>query len=238
MAGICLQRKPVVTKPFSSIEANFQQMLHEIEFEESLKSNHELRHDKDIQRMEKLKSGKLADFDDMDNASNQSAQDYVDKNKEELSKFQFASRITEADEKDNKKSLNRKLEDNLVLVMKQKLGHDDLWILPQGLWSNGETLKQSAERILKQSCGDNINVRFYGNTPCGFYKYKYPKKKREQSDVEGAKIFFFKAILLSGNVEKQSSFIDYEWATVKELNNILVQPYMKQIKLFLSNYNV
>lgn len=235
MAGICLQRKPVITKPLTDFEVKYQNILLEIEFEKSLKSEHELRHDKDVLRMEQLKSGKVTDFDAIDQAINQTAQDYEDQNKEELSNFKFNSHKTVADEKDDKKSLKRKLEENLILVIKQKLGHKDIWLLPQGLWNNEETLKETAERTLKESF-DDIKVRFYGNAPCGFYKYKYPKEKREQSNVEGAKIFFFKATLLNGSIEKKGIWADYEWATVQELNNRLIHPYMKNVKLFLSNY--
>lgn len=237
MVGLCLQRKPIITKPLTDTEVNFQKILQEIEFEKSLKSEHELRYERDVNRMEKLKNGKVIDFDDMDQASSQSAQDYVDKNKEELINFKFASRSTEADTMNDTKSLKRKLDDNLVLIVKQQLGHEDYWVLPQGLWKDGETLRETSERILKETCG-NIHVRFYGNAPCGFYKYKYPKQKREQSNIEGAKIFFFKAKLLDGNVEENGVWTDYEWLTVQELNKRLIQPYMKNIKLFLSNYNV
>lgn len=236
MAGICLQRKPVITKSLTDLEVNYQTILQEIEFEKSLKSDFELRHDKDVKRIEKLKKGKIIDLDDMDQAANQTAQDYLDKNKEEFFNFKLASRSTAADEKNDYKSLNRKLEENLILVIKQKLGHEDFWILPQGLWTKGETLRGTAERLVSESCGNSLNVRFYGNTPCGFYKFKYPKEKREQSGVEGTKIFFFKAVLLGGNIEKKGDWTDYEWATVQELNNKLIQPYMKNVKLFLSNH--
>lgn len=236
MAGICLQRKPVITKSLTDLEVKYQNILEEIEFEKSLKSDHELRHDKDVKRMEKLKKGTIIDLDNMDQASNQTAQDYLDKNKEELSNFKLSSRLTTADEKNDKKLINRKLEENLVLLIKQKLGHEDFWILPQGLWVNGETLRETAERILLESCGNGLKVRFYGNAPCGFYKYKYPKEKRVQSGVEGTKIFFFKAALLSGNIEKKGNWTDYEWITVKELDNKLILPYSKNVKLFLSNY--
>lgn len=238
MAGICLQRKPVITKSLTDIEVNYQNILREIEYEKSLKSDHELRHLQDLKRMEKLKKGTSADLDDLDQVSNQTAQDYLDKNKEELSKFNFADRVTEADKNNDNKSLDRKLEDNLIFIIKQRLGNEDFWILPQGLWADGETLRKTAERILKESCGDKMECRFYGNAPCGFYKFKYPKEKREQSGIEGAKIFFFKATLLKGNVEKKDTWTDYEWATVQELQTKIIQPYMKNVKLFLSNYAV
>lgn len=236
MTGICLQRKPVITKALTDIEVNYQNILKEIEFERSLKSDHEVRHDKDVKKMEILKSGKVTNFDDIDQTSNLTAQDYVDKNREELTSFKFASRLTKADENNDKTCLNRKLDQNLILVTKQKLGNKDYWILPQGLWNNGETLKATAERTLKKLCGNNVNVRFYSNAPCGYYKYKYPKEKREQSDVEGAKIFFFKATLLDRHIDEKDMETDYEWATVQELNNKLIQSYMKNVKLFLSNY--
>lgn len=236
MAGICLLRKPVITKSLTDLEVTYQNVLQEIEYEKSLKSDHELRHIKDIKKMEKLKKG-MIDLDDLDQATNQTAQDYLDMNKVELSNFKLASRSTAADEKKDNKSLNRKLEENLVLVIKQKLGHEDFWILPQGLWiNNGETLRGTAERTLMELFGNSLKVRYYGNAPCGFYKYKYPKEKREQSGVEGMKIFFFKAALLDGTIEKKNDWTDYEWATVKELNNKLIQPYKKNVKLFLSNY--
>ncbi|XP_050425432.1 39S ribosomal protein L46, mitochondrial [Adelges cooleyi] len=234
MASICLQRKPIITRSLTDIDREYQKILHEIEFERSLKSGHEMRHDKDIKRMENLKKGKVNDLD-IDQAASISAQDYVDMNKEELTTFKFASRITEADKQNNCKSLNRKLENNLILICKQKLGHDSFWLLPQGLLKKGETLRQSAERVLKESCGDNLKARFYGNAPCGFYKFKYPKEKREQSGVEGAKIFFYKARLLEVQFDNKYSWENYEWATEQEIVNKFVQPYIKSVKLFLSN---
>ncbi|XP_050523998.1 39S ribosomal protein L46, mitochondrial [Daktulosphaira vitifoliae] len=234
MVGICLQRKPLITKPLNDIEKKFQKILHEIEYERSLKSDHELRHEKDLLRMEKLKTGKVDDLD-IEQAVNQSAQDFVDINKNELVKFKFASCLTEADKENDYKSLNRKLEQNLILILKQNFGCEGIWILPQGKWKSGETLRQAAERVLQNLCGETIRARFYGNAPCGFYKYKYPKEKQQQSNIQGAKIFFYKTALLGGNLENISLRDDYEWATEEELSKKFVQPYTKSVKLFLSN---
>lgn len=40
------------------------------------------------------------------------------------------------------KSLNRKLSKHLVLVVNEKLGNKDYFLLPQTLHQDGETLKQ------------------------------------------------------------------------------------------------
>lgn len=44
---------------------------------------------------------------------------------------------------------------------------------------------QTAERIVKEQCGPELNVQFLSNAPCGFYKYKYPS---EVNGKIGAKV--------------------------------------------------
>ena len=40
------------------------------------------------------------------------------------------------------KNVNRKPEDTLVLITKQKLGKDYVWMLPTKPWDEGETLRE------------------------------------------------------------------------------------------------
>lgn len=68
-----------------------------MEFETSLKSDHEIRNEKDkLQHL--IKAGKMEIELDSDAKSLQTAQDFEDLNQEELAKFKFAPRETE-DEK-------------------------------------------------------------------------------------------------------------------------------------------
>ena len=62
--------------------------------------------------------------------------------------------FTEADEKNDRTSLHRKLDRNLVLLVKEKLGDKDVWILPQAEWQPGETLRGTAERTLATLSGE------------------------------------------------------------------------------------
>lgn len=169
----------------------------QIEFEQSLRSDFEMREQKDRIIADLQQKGKLEV--DMDQAVQQTAQDLKDAWKEELSQFQLNDRQTEADRRKDTASLSRRLEDTLVLLVEHKLGNESHMLLPQGKRTGGETMRQTAERVLREHCGDQMQVTFYGNAPCGFYKYKYPKTERADGSV-GAKVFFYRSALQSGNV--------------------------------------
>jgi large subunit ribosomal protein L46 len=66
------------------------------------------------------------------------------KSYEELVKqlpFEPASRITEADKTNDRKSPDRRLQDSLYLIVKRKRNNFQ-WQFPQGKWLEGETIRQ------------------------------------------------------------------------------------------------
>lgn len=74
------------------------------------------------------------------------------------------------------------------MVIKQKIGNTNFFLLPQGERNDGETLRQCADRVLEEKCGKDIKAQIFGNAPCGFYKYKYPKAVRGDKNSTGAKV--------------------------------------------------
>lgn len=150
---------------------------------------------------------------DLDAVSTQTAQDLEEMWKDEANKFQFAPRITEADKTNDTTSTNRKLEESLTLVVEQQVGDEKIALLPESRLQEGETLRQAAERMIKATCGDSAKTQIYGNGPCGFYKYKYPRAMRK--DVVGAKVFFYRAVLKAGEVDKKLA--KFEWLDKEEL---------------------
>lgn len=189
-----------------------------------MKSDHELRHERDLKQAEYLKRG---DVDvDLDAASKQTAQDYEDANIEELKKFQPAPRTTAADKSNNLQSVERKLDQTLTLLVEQNIGSSTFFILPQGERKDGENMRQTAERVLKEKCGDKISVQFYGNAPCGFYKYKYPKEHRK--DTVGAKVFFYRASFVSGQVDENVAK-KFEWLDKQSAQKRLPEKYNETV---------
>ncbi|XP_001865107.2 39S ribosomal protein L46, mitochondrial [Culex quinquefasciatus] len=229
LAGVLVERLPVVTKTMEPIEAKFKSILDQIEFENSLKSNHELRKETEKRQAELLKAGKI----DLDSeALKQTAQDLEDAYNDELSKFKPAPRLTEADRKGDLCSLERKLEETLVLLAEQKLGGKSYFLLPQGQLGAGETsLRQTAERVLRETVGDSLQVTFYGNAPVGFYKYKYPAAAKR--DAVGAKVFFFRCVLKEGSPNVGEKSVKVQWLDQGELAKTLQEPYYRSVSQFL-----
>lgn len=200
-----------------------------MEFETSLKSDHEIRNEKDKLQQDLIKAGKMEIELDSDAKSLQTAQDFEDLNQEELAKFKFAPRETEDDKAKNLKSLNRKLDDTLMLVCTQKFGKDEVFLLPQAQWSEGETLKQTAERIVQEKLGSDLKVLFYGQAPCGFYKYKYSPAEKKES--VGAKIFFYRAAYKSGEIADKN--VKFEWINEEEMKGKVRASYYQSVSQFL-----
>jgi large subunit ribosomal protein L46 len=175
-----------------------------------------------------IKAGKIEVELDSDARNLQTAQDFEDSNQDELSKIEFASRETEDDKKNNLKSLNRKLDDTLMLMIEHNIESKKVMLLPQTKWNEGETLRQTAERIIQEKMGPELKVQLYGNAPCGFYKYKYANKKNE---AVGSKVFFYRAAYRSGQVADQNT--KYEWLNEEEFKNSVRPSYYNSVSQFL-----
>ncbi|KAF4519492.1 hypothetical protein B566_EDAN010101 [Ephemera danica] len=225
ISSICLERSPVLSRELNSLEQRFQALQSTVEFESSLKSDHEVRKEQEQNLAERIKKGQI-DESEIEQTTMTTAQDFEDASQDELTNFKLAPRTTD----DSKKSsIDRKLDKHLLLLVKQKFGDKAIWVLPQEKRAEGETMRQAAERALKTSCGDNLNAVFLGNAPWGFYKYKYPSAVRKSGGPEGAKIFFFKAMYQSGNIKSK----DIQWLTKDEAAACLPEEYFKSVDQFL-----
>ncbi len=82
--------------------------------------------------------------------------------------------------------------DKLVLLVKCKVGDKSMWMMPQGARQEGETMRQTAERVLASQCGPqsmrDMRAHFFGNAPSACFKYSYPLDKQREHGVKGAKV--------------------------------------------------
>lgn len=230
-SSVCLEREPVIAPDLTELEFQFSQLLEKLEFVYSMKSEHEIRLEMERKQTELIKSGQLEDIN-VDTFAQKTAQDFEDASQEEREKFQPAQRIREADKQKNTRSLDRKLSERLLYLSELKIGGKNTWVLPFSTRNDGETMRQTAERVLKEMCGNNLHVSFLGNAPCGVYKYKYPASVNNNS--VGAKIFFFKARYLKGQIDAPKNAVnDFQWLCKTELSNILHPDYYHSVSQFL-----
>ncbi|KAH8275020.1 hypothetical protein KR018_010072 [Drosophila ironensis] len=232
-AGVLVERLPVVSKALNPLEKQFQELLWRVEFENSLKSDHELKHERELLQAELIRKGKVQ-VELEDGGAKQTAQDLKDAYVEELRKFQLGSRTTPDDAANKTVSTDRCLEETLYLLVQQELGPQKHLLLPQGRRQEGETMRQTAERVLREQCGQDLQVLFYGNAPVGFHKYKYPSNQRKES--VGAKVFFYRASLRAGQVNRSSTDrkVEYEWLPKEAMNGKLTNAaYAESINKFL-----
>ncbi|XP_067874153.1 39S ribosomal protein L46, mitochondrial isoform X2 [Heterodontus francisci] len=230
--AVCLQRAAVLSREKNPMESAFARRLEQIELEKSLYSDHERRVFEDE---EKIRWRQADDYDsDEDEDVGQdivTAQDLEDVWEQKLRQFRAADRVLEAEKKNDRSTLNRRLEEKLILLVKEKVGDEEIWLLPQSEWKPGETMRQTAERTLSTLSGNELQAVFLGNAPVGFYKYKYPKAMRTSNAV-GAKVFFFKALLINGDLKTRRKG-DYVWVTKSELKDYLKPKYLQQVSRFI-----
>lgn len=145
--------------------------------------------------------------------------------------FEPAPRVTEADESNDRKSLDRRLQDSLFLIVKRNRSSNS-WQFPQGRWRPQETLREVSERVIDRAVG-KVNRYFISNSPQGHYVYKYPAELQQKRDSFGAKVFFYRAQLIAGNVKLETKlYTDYAWIARDEVEEYFdpeTAEYMKYL---------
>ncbi|CAG7949776.1 unnamed protein product [Penicillium salamii] len=148
------------------------------------------------------------------------------------------SRITEADQKNDQKSLNRLLSRTLYLLVQSKEGN---WKFPTSPVETGETLRLAAERTLSDSAGVNMNTWMVGYHPVGWHQFNAPRAKKgetAQVDASGNKVFFLKSRIMGGQADlsiNTQNLKDFKWLAKEELPQYLNTQYYSNIKNMLAD---
>ncbi|KAJ1723009.1 hypothetical protein LPJ53_002627 [Coemansia erecta] len=233
-AGVLLQRDPIITQQTSGFEAasdRYFEWLHYISAEK-------------FPRDFFFKKGSSAEAKWMELEDMRASEWYFDKS----SKPEFKSvkravvdedaeagdvdevvsrtievqpRETEADKKGDVKSLERKLDRTLYLLVKDS---DGKWELPAGTVAEDEVLLDAAKRSLKETCGGRMSVWMVGNGPVG------------HREAGANTAFFVKGHILAGQAVADGKLAqDFKWATREEVEAAVSSDYWQSVKGMFSS---
>ncbi|KAJ1969484.1 hypothetical protein IWQ62_000594 [Dispira parvispora] len=139
-------------------------------------------------------------------------------------------RTTEADTKGDIKSLDRALAEPLYLLVK-KPRKEHTWQFPQGGVDEGELLHQAALRELAEECGNGMDVWLAGRGPIGHYCYDFPKDFAASSKTKGAKVFFMRGHIMAGQVKVDNQeIVDFAWLTKAEIPQYVDKAYWEAVR--------
>ncbi|KAJ1362467.1 hypothetical protein KIN20_022019 [Parelaphostrongylus tenuis] len=229
MVSVALSRSQVLAPVMSDVERRFHNLQMEEEREKSLLCNFELKSIQDEKLMAKREEferlGKdLSELEEQIGATNAAIQDGWSRRGEQLmAKLQVAS--DSARKVNDEHSLQRMLDRKVLLIVQQRFnqeGYRSPWILPQTKHASGESLRETAERCLKQTA-DRLKASIYGNAPFAVFTQRYPKPLGSRLAKEGAKLFFYHAVVTPDSTfsPNKEEIVEYKWVTREEFWSIV-----------------
>jgi len=143
-------------------------------------------------------------------------------------------RIHPADTKRDTRSLDRKGQRNLYLLVKTRQDGKDVWAFPQGDVAKGELLHEAAARDLTAVCGPYMDTWIVSRQPIGVYNPPPPETSEDDSK---SSTFFYKAHILAGQVRADGKpVLDFAWLTKQEMESRLDKHYWLGVKDMLSDF--
>ncbi len=146
-----------------------------------------------------------------------------------------APRITEADKTNDVHSLERALDQRLYLVVKRS-AKSKHWQFPQILATDPDvTMREYTTQALHSVLPPTSRPRVHhiAYTPSCHMEHVFTPAYQEKHDVYGVKIFFYRIMLIKGEVKEVTQAVDYNWATIDELPQLLSPDYHKAVKPIL-----
>ncbi|BGP44080.1 hypothetical protein JCM10450v2_008297 [Rhodotorula kratochvilovae] len=146
-------------------------------------------------------------------------------------------RETEADRTGDVKSLERKADRTLYLLLKKKRD-EHAWQFPQGGVEADESLVEAAHRELLEETGPNVDAWPVGRVPAGALEYAFPQAHRKKfPQHEGARVFFMPMRMVRGQAvpNQKEGLVDFAWLTKEEVKDKVSAEYWAAVEPALSD---
>ncbi|KGQ10293.1 54S ribosomal protein L17 [Beauveria bassiana D1-5] len=143
-------------------------------------------------------------------------------------------RTTEADERNDVRRLDRKLDQTLYLVVKG----EDGWGFPADVLTESENLHVAAKRVLEQAAGVNMNTWIVGRVPVAHLIDEPAFAADGAVQKKGRKTFFLRGRIMAGQADLKDNalgYTDFKWLTRDELAKELPQAYFRGVRNMMSD---
>lgn len=220
--AVCIERVPVKTCEMSELEQKYYKMLEDIEYENSGKSDFELREEQESKSKIPIVSDSKSNF--------MSIKDFKEYRIKELENLKTLLKSEEEKTDRIITSTKRKSSESIFLVTKQKQfgSQQEAWLPPQDVMGKDETVKSAAKRIVQNVLGDASKVVFYGNAPFKFNEYKFTSEENGVKKIQKQKVFYYSVKYVSGPALKKD--IPHQWLSIDELEKIIPDSVYKSMK--------
>lgn len=132
-------------------------------------------------------------------------------------RYEPAPRITEADKANDRRSLKRRLDQRLFMLVRPKASSSvGTWSFMQQENQEGETMRQTAESALAEAVDTSaVQPYFVGNAPAGHVQLG-----------EQGTLFFHRCQLIQGipALQGSSGYSDFVWVAKDEFGEYIQQP--------------
>lgn len=143
-----------------------------------------------------------------------------------------APRRTEADRSGDRRTHNRRLDENLFLIIKKKetaVNGSYQWRFPEGDAVEQLTARRSAVLNTRSIIGRGLMLHTMGNAPLGYYRHTYddaavPVAHRRNAKHKGSKLFLYHALVIEEyshkldiDQEKHPDIVDWAWVAKDEM---------------------
>ncbi|GAA5898057.1 mitochondrial 54S ribosomal protein mL46 MRPL17 [Sporobolomyces salmoneus] len=144
---------------------------------------------------------------------------------------------TAADKQGDVKSLERKADRTVYLLLKKKRSQH-AWQFPQGGVEGDESLVEAARRELVEETGPNMDVWTVGRVPAGAYTYSFPPEHvKKNPGKDSAAVFFMPMRVVRGQAvpNQKEGLIDFAWLTKEEIKEKVDEKYWQAVEPLLSD---
>lgn len=150
---------------------------------------------------------------------------------------ELVDRESEADRTGDVKSLERRADRTLYLLLKKKRS-DHAWQFPQGGVEADESLVEAAKRELLEETGPNVDVWPVGRVPAGAFSYPFPAThKKKFPEFDSARVFFMPMRMIRGQAvpNQKEGIVDFAWLTKEEIKDKVSEEYWQAVEPILSD---